>query len=110
MTPTQRTLAALRADGWHVEVVEKWNPHTKTRKDLFGFADLLAIRPGSAPLLVQATSTGWANRIAKVRAEPLHALALASGFTIEVWGWRKLKTNKNRWTAKITPISEISGT
>jgi hypothetical protein len=36
MTPTQRSLAALRELGYLVEVVEKWNSFTRTRKDLVG--------------------------------------------------------------------------
>jgi hypothetical protein len=44
MTPTQRSLKALRELGYLVEVVEKWNSFTRTRKDLWGWADLLAIR------------------------------------------------------------------
>jgi len=27
MTPTQRSLAKLRAEGWLVAVVERWNPY-----------------------------------------------------------------------------------
>ncbi|CAN0586163.1 unnamed protein product, partial [Ectocarpus sp. 12 AP-2014] len=56
MSPTQRSKAALQKEGWTVEVVEKWNPHVRQRKDLFGFADLLAIKPGEQPLLIQVTS------------------------------------------------------
>ena len=46
MTPTQRSLAALRDLGYLVEVVEKWNSFTRTRKDLWGWADLLAVERG----------------------------------------------------------------
>ena len=57
MTPTQRSLAALRGLGYLVEVVEKWNAFTRTRKDLWGWADLLAIRRDEV-LAVQVTRTG----------------------------------------------------
>lgn len=106
MTPTQRSLAFLKADGWTVAVVEKWNPHVRIRQDLFGFADLIAMRPGAIPILVQCTSTGWASRVAKILEAPLAAVALRSGFQIEVHGWRKLKTNRGRWTIKRLPITE----
>lgn len=43
MTPTARTLKWLRERGYTAEVVERWNPHSRTRKDLFGFADVAAI-------------------------------------------------------------------
>lgn len=55
MTPTARTLQALRADGWLVEVVERWNPHARVRHDLFNVADILAVR-GSETLAVQVTA------------------------------------------------------
>ncbi|MBI4326652.1 MAG: hypothetical protein HY674_15520 [Chloroflexi bacterium] len=44
MTPTQRSLSKLRAEGWLAVIVERWNPYDRVRQDLFGFADLLAIR------------------------------------------------------------------
>jgi len=106
MSPTQRSLKYLRALGYHCAIVERWNHHTKIRQDLFGFADLLCIKKGCSPLLVQVTSSGWSSRIRKIQAEPLSELALASGFDIEVHGWRKLKTNKNKMTIKIIPITK----
>lgn len=106
MSPTQRSLKYLRALGYHCSIVERWNPHTKIRQDLFGFADLLCIKEGFSPLLVQVTSSGWSSRIRKIQAEPLAKLALASGFAIEVHGWRKLKTNKNKMTIKVIPITK----
>jgi hypothetical protein len=65
MTPTQRSLKALRELGYLVEVVEKWNSFTRTRKDLWGWADLLAIRRGEV-LAVQVTAQAVANRVQKV--------------------------------------------
>lgn len=106
MSPTQRSLALLRKEGWTCEIVERWNPHARIRKDLFGFADLIAIKPGEPPTLVQVTSTGWASRVRKVANEPLASLALESGFAIEVHGWRKLKTNRGRWTPIRLPITQ----
>jgi hypothetical protein len=107
-SPTQRSKAALVADGWTVAIVERWNPHIRIRQDLFGFADLLAIKPGQTPLLIQVTSTGWQSRIKKILATDLALEALNSGFHIEVHGWRKLKLKRGgkavRWTPIIIPI------
>lgn len=107
VSPTQRSLKYLRNNGWHCEIVERFSPFSKVRQDLFGFADLLCLKQDYPPLLVQVTSTGWSSRIRKINAEPRACLALAVGFSIEVHGWRKLKTNKNRWTIKITNIKEV---
>lgn len=44
-SPTQRALAECKKQGWTAAICEKWNPHSKTRLDLFGFADLVVLRP-----------------------------------------------------------------
>lgn len=68
MTPTARTLAALRAAGWLVEVVERWNPHARIRHDLFNVADVLAVR-GPDTLAVQVTSgSNVPARVHKLKA------------------------------------------
>ena len=40
-TPTQRTLAKLRKEGWTAAVVERRNPGVFKTHDLFGFIDVL---------------------------------------------------------------------
>jgi len=50
---TQRTLKALRNDGWLVVVAERWNPYARKRQDLFGRIDLVAIKPGVGIMGVQ---------------------------------------------------------
>jgi hypothetical protein len=42
MTPPVRTLRHLRRAGYTAAVVETWIPHVNRRRDLFGFADVLA--------------------------------------------------------------------
>lgn len=92
MTPTQRSLKYLRDQGYRVEVVEKWLPWAKVRKDLFGFIDLLAIRE-SETLAIQTTSRGNITaRIKKIEeSEALNDVKNA-GWKIAVHGWGKLKT------------------
>lgn len=105
-SPTQRSLKHLREAGWHPEIVEHFNNFTKRRKDLFGFADLLAIKEGEIPLLVQVTSgSATSARIKKILNEPRAELALRAGFRIEVHGWRKLKSNRGRWTIKMAEVT-----
>lgn len=110
MSPTQRSKALLEQDGWTVAIVERWNPHVRVRQDLWGFADLIAMKPGHAPKLVQVTSgSNVASRISKIREEPHARVALESGFSIEVHGWRKLKVKRGgkavRWTPRIEPVT-----
>lgn len=90
MTPTQRSLAKLRADGYLVAVVERWNSFARIRQDLFGFADLLAIK-GNETLAVQTTSgSNISARITKILACQAAALWLESpNRSIVVHGWAK---------------------
>ncbi len=92
---TQLTLKRLRADGYTAEVVEKWIPGANIRKDLFGFVDVLGVKPGET-LAVQTTSAKNANdRLKKIHESEHLPIVLAAGWTIEVHGWEKVK---NRWT------------
>jgi len=102
MTPTQRSLAALRELGYLVEVVEKWNSFTRTRKDLWGWADLLAIRRGEV-LAVQVTSEGVANRVKKVTDSETIARVREAGVRVEVHGWRK--NSKGRYVQRVVDLS-----
>ena len=102
MTPTQRSLAALRKLGYLVEVVEKWNSFTRTRKDLWGWADLLAIRRGEV-LAVQVTSEGVANRVKKVMDSETIGLVREAGVRVEIHGWRK--NVKGRYVQRIVDLS-----
>ena len=102
MTPTQRSLAALRELGYLVEVVEKWNSFTRTRKDLWGWADLLAIRRGEV-LAVQVTSEGVANRVKKVTDSETITRVREAGVRVEVHGWRK--NVKGRYVQRIVDLS-----
>lgn len=42
--PLQRSKAWLENKGWHVWIVEHWNSWAHIRQDMYGFADLVAIR------------------------------------------------------------------
>jgi len=89
MTPTERTLKKLRADGYLAVVVEHWNHFASVRQDLFGFIDVLAIR-GKRTLGVQATTApNVAARLNKAMALPELRTWLEAGNAFEVWGWRK---------------------
>lgn len=103
-SPTQRSLALLREEGWTVAIVEHWNPHARRRVDLFGAFDLVAIRAGSVGSLgVQTTSgSNASHRIAKLAALPVLAVWLAAGNAIEVHGWAKRggRGEKKVWTCR----------
>lgn len=102
MTPTQRSLAYLREEGYTVAIVERWNPHARIRQDLFGFIDLLAIRKGET-LAVQVTSTGVSSRIKKIMESDYLPKVRDAGWRILVHGWRK--NSKGRYVLRVEDIS-----
>jgi len=107
-SPTQRTLAALRADGWVAQVVEHWNAFARIRQDLWGCIDVLAMREGRI-LGVQATSgTNVQARMKKSMAEPRLKIWLSAGGEFEVWGWRKVgkKGKRKTWQVRREIIVE----
>ena len=109
-SPTQRTLARLREDGWTAQVVERWNPHARIRQDLFGVIDIVAIKPGLPILGIQACAgASHAARRTKALAEPRLLTWLAAGGKFEVWSWAKRGPRGERkvWTLR---RDEVSGT
>jgi hypothetical protein len=99
VTPTARTLAELRRQGFLAAAVERWIPVANVRADLWGFADVLAVPPRDGIfLLVQATTTDHtASRLAKARGRAELAAWLRAGGAFEVWGWCK---RNRRWEGK----------
>jgi len=101
-SPTQRTLKYLRAEGYTVAVVEKFNTYAKVRQDLFGILDILAMKPGLPWLLgIQTTTTAnLAHREKKIRESPHFDLWRNTGNKIMVHGWAKRGPRKKRkvWT------------
>lgn len=89
------------------------------RRDLFGFADFIALdgRPGS--LLLQVTTGGEvARRLEKIRRIPAARTWLLAGNRIEVWGWREVADDepqgllvrgarkpKRIWLPRILPVT-----
>lgn len=103
MTPTQRTLKYLRADGWLCAVVERWNAHAKIRQDLFGVVDVLAIREGET-LAVQVTSgSGVSARVRKIADADATQRIRAAGWRFEVHGWRK--NAAGRYVLRVVDVS-----
>lgn len=89
ISPTQRSLKALREDGWTVEVVERWNPYARIRQDLFNFIDMVAIKPGHPITGIQVTAAGASSRVKKIQAAPAARLWLLAGGNLLVHSWAK---------------------
>lgn len=111
MSPTQRSLAYLRAAGWYVCIVEKWVPQARRRIDAYGWGDLLAVHPAhpGAVLIQVTTGSHAANRAAKARGNPALVAWLTAGNHLKVYGWRKLK---GRWqvSERLLTLADLNGT
>ena len=104
MSPTQLSLKKLRDEGYTAWVVETYNHPTKQRRDLWNFADILAIKDDV--LAVQATSySNISSRVKKISlAEDVDAVREA-GIRIEVWGWYQPKGKGTKWKVRIVDCS-----
>lgn len=109
-SPTQRSLQKLRNEGYDPAIVEHWNPFAKIRQDLWNCLDIIAV-DGSGVLGVQVTSGAHvANRLTKLRKNPLVPVIMASGIRIEIHGWRKLRSRakkkvRERWECRVVALT-----
>ncbi len=101
-THNPRSMAVLDGEGFSlIEVVERWMPHLKRRKDLFEVIDILAVGHG-VTVGLQVTSRGnMSSRKSKIveRYEDMAVLSEA-GWVIEVWGWDQPKGKGTAWRLK----------
>jgi hypothetical protein len=104
-SPTQRSLALLRKQGYRVAITEHWNAFVKRRQDLFGFIDLLAI--GETMLAIQTTSgTNVAARVTKILELDAAREWIDAGHRIIVHGWAKrgVRGEVKRWDCREVEI------
>lgn len=102
MTPTQRSLEYLRDMGYHVTVVERWNPFAKIRQDLWGFVDLLCLRDSEVKGVQVTSYSNLSARIKKISEHENVGIVRKAGIVLEVHGWRK---RGKHWEVKIVNLS-----
>ena len=101
-SPTQRSLAHLKEQGYMVAIVEHWNSFARIRQDLWGWCDILAIKTDEI-LAVQVTASGVSDRIKKIEASETVGKVRDAGIRIEVHGWRK--NSKGVYVLRVEDIS-----
>ncbi len=102
-SPTQLSLAKLREEGYTCWITEHWNNWSKTRQDLFGFIDILALK-GNETLAVQTTTAANLNaRVKKISNHENVGAVREAGWTIHVHGWHQ--DDKKKWHCKIKDVS-----
>jgi len=110
MSPTARSLDALRKAGYRAAVVERYNAFSRMRVDLFGIFDIVAIGQGRI-LFVQTTTAGnMASRRTKMLGADngaiLAELAAVPGAVVELHGWVK---RGRRWECKREILVPVLG-
>ena len=108
-SPTQSSLAALRAQGYTCWIVEYWNSFTRRRVDLFGLFDIVALREGEM-LFVQTTSgSNVSARIKKIADHETTPRIREAGVRMEIHGWTKKPKVKGTkamiWKQRIVDVS-----
>lgn len=102
MSPTQRSLALARSNGYTATVVEHWNPFARRRVDLYGIIDVLAVKEGET-LAIQTTSySNVSARVKKIAEHENTPILRKAGWRIEVHGWHKVK---NRYQVRVVDVS-----
>ena len=102
LSPTQRTLAYLKSQGYLCQVVEKWNPHARIRQDLYGFIDILAIKEDEVLGVQACAGSSVSARVKKIAEHDNISAVRKAGIKVWVMGWRKLKTG---WSPRIEDLS-----
>ena len=112
LSPTQRTLKAMREQGRLCGIVERFNqyagPHG-IRQDLFGFIDILCLDPADGIIGVQSCGQDYAGHVRKLTEERNEAVfEWLKHARAELWGWRKIKLRRGgkamRWRPRIGDI------
>lgn len=111
---TQRTLRALRQEGYLCGMVERFNPYAGVmlptgrrsgiRQDLFGFIDIVAIKPIGI-CGIQSCGSDFKKHDLKILENEFAPEWLKAGGSIELIGWRKIKLKRGgkamRWAPRI---------
>lgn len=109
LSPTQRTLKAMREQGRLCGIVERFNPYAGKfgqRNDLFGFVDIVAIDPVDGIIGVQSCGQAFSEHVRKMTEERNEAMfEWLKHAKVELWGWRRKLLRRGstaiRWSPRV---------
>ena len=109
LSPTQRTLKAMREQGRLCGIVEKFNQYAGKfgiRQDLFGFIDIISIDPTEGIVAIQSCGQDFSGHINKLMGERNENMVeWLKHAKVELWGWRKVKLKRGgkamRWKPRV---------
>ena len=97
-SPTQRTKKHLEGLGYRVDICERVIPYSFIKKDLFGFADLVAVGFGHIAAVQTTTMSNKSERLNKILALDDAKVWLDNGGKILLICWRQLKgKGRQKW-------------
>ena len=107
---TKLTRDYCTKQGWYVATVEKYNSHSRTFSDLFGFADMLVIDDIEEPgvLLIQITTEANAQHHINDVLYDLKKRVYAKELLIKnnrIWYFFYKKDNKGKWQRRIQKLT-----
>lgn len=109
LSPTQRTLKAMREQGRICGVVERFNIYAGkygTKQDLFYFIDIIAIDPVDGIIGIQSCGQAFSEHVKKMTEERNEAMfEWLKHAKVELWGWRKVQLRRGssavRWQPRV---------
>ncbi len=109
LSPTQRTLKAMREQGRLSGIVEKFQRFGGKfgiRQDLFGFIDIICIDPKDGIIAIQSCGQDFSSHVNKLKEDRNEAVfEWLKHAPLELWGWRKVKLKRGgkamRWKARV---------
>ena len=115
LSPTQRTLRALREHGLVAGIVERFNPYAGKhglKQDLFNIIDIIALDPVRGVVGVQSTGQDFAGHVRKIteeKSQETRDWLATPGAVLELWGWRKVKLKRGgkaeRWAPRVAEFT-----
>ena len=103
ISPTQLSLAMLREDGWFPWITEHWNSYARIRQDLWGFVDIIALKPGQILGVQTTTASNMSARVNKIADHDNVGKVRESGVIIHVHAW--YQDDKKKWHCKVKDLS-----
>ena len=103
ISPTQLSLAMLREDGWFCWITEHYNYYARKKQDLWGFIDIIALKPGQVLGVQTTTASNMSARIKKIADHENVGNVRESGVMLHVHGWHQ--DDKKKWHCKVKDVS-----